>query len=625
MEDQNKNVILAIVLSFLVVVIWYTLFAPTAPDPQVPTEVAQTTATDAQTGAPAAEVGAETGSDPEATAADDLANAPRIRIETERLSGSISLLGGRIDDLSLKGYRETTDPDSDIVRLLVPAGQNGAFYALNGWAPGAGLTFDQVPGARTLWTLSGGTTLAVGQPVTMTWNNGAGLIFTRSISVDADYLFSVTDKVENSGSGEVRLYPYGTIARRGLPEDLKRFFILHEGAVQMADGVLEEVTYADMTELDPLADEGGIPAGRLDVASAGWVGFTDHYWQAILIPAPGQPFQSVMKYSPATDTYQTDVRMPTQSLSAGASTEVTSHLFAGAKEWATIRDYENNPGAIDRLFGAKTDPNRIQIAGFVDSIDWGWFYFLTKPMFTALHWLNGIFGNMGWAIIALTFVIKLIVFPLARKSYVSMAKMKELQPEMEKIKERVGDDRQKMQMEMMSLYKREKVNPAAGCLPILLQIPIFFAIYKVIFVTLELRHAPWLGWIRDLSAPDPSSIYNFFGVLPWDTPPTGSVLHLIFLGLMPIILGITMWLQQKLNPAPTDPTQAAIFAWMPWIFMFMLGGFASGLVLYWITNNIITFAQQYTIMSMHGKRPDLFDNIRAGFKRKKPADGAPKK
>ncbi len=256
------------------------------------------------------------------------------------------------------------------------------------------------------------------------------------------------------------------------------------------------------------------------------------------------------------------------------------------------------------------------IDGFVDSIDWGWFYFLTKPIFFALHEFNGLIGNMGWAIIALTLLIKALLFPLARKSYVSMAKMKELQPEMEKLKERAGDDRQKLQQEMMALYKKEKVNPASGCLPILLQIPIFFSLYKVIFVTIELRHAPFFGPFQDLSAPDPTSIWNIFGLLPWPAPEPATLFALIFIGILPLLLGISMWLQQKLNPAPTDPTQAMIFAWMPWVFMFMLGSFASGLVIYWIANNVITFAQQYIIMRSHGYKPDIWGNIRASARPK---------
>jgi YidC/Oxa1 family membrane protein insertase len=331
------------------------------------------------------------------------------------------------------------------------------------------------------------------------------------------------------------------------------------------------------------------------------VGFTGHYWMSTLIPAPGTPFTSVARYVADTDAYQAQARLPTLEVAPGETGQAQMRLFAGAKAWEVINHYEENLG----------------IERFVDSIDWGWFFFLTKPIFQLLHWLNAAIGNMGWAIILLTVVIKSVLLPLAYKSYSSMAKMKELQPEMEKLKEKAGDDRQKLQQEMMALYKKEKVNPASGCLPILLQIPIFFSLYKVIFVTLELRHAPWIGWIEDLSAPDPSSILNLFGLLPWGTPDPASLVSIISLGILPILLGVSMWLQQKLNPAPTDPTQAMIFAWMPWVFMFMLGQFASGLVLYWITNNVITFIQQYGIMRSHGYKPDLFGNIRSSFKRKK--------
>jgi YidC/Oxa1 family membrane protein insertase len=321
-----------------------------------------------------------------------------------------------------------------------------------------------------------------------------------------------------------------------------------------------------------------------------------------LIPQNGVGFRSTAKYFPASDIYQAEAVMAPQTVTAGTQISTTTQFFAGAKEWETIRNYEQEG-----------------IDGFLDSIDWGWFFFITKPMFAVLHWLNGLIGNMGWAIIGLTLLIKALLFPLAYKSYVSMAKMKELQPEMEKIKERAGDDRAKLQQEMMSLYKKEKVNPASGCLPILLQIPIFFSLYKVIFVTLELRHAPWVGWIKDLSAPDPSSILNLFGLLPYAAPAPDSLLALISLGVLPILLGISMWLQQKLNPAPTDPTQAMIFAWMPWVFMFMLGTFASGLVIYWIANNTITFTQQYLIMRSQGYKPDVFGNIKKSIRRNKAA------
>jgi YidC/Oxa1 family membrane protein insertase len=376
----------------------------------------------------------------------------------------------------------------------------------------------------------------------------------------------------------------------------------------MADGTLAEIKYDDVEEY-PFNAREGAPAEVTQVTENGWIGFTDHYWMTTLIPATGSPFKAVAKFDPQRGIYQTETVQPTQTVEPGQTASAETRLFAGAKEWATIRNYQNEQG-VDR---------------FLDSIDWGWFFFLTKPIFAALHWLHAVIGNMGWAIIALTLLIKALVLPLAYKSYVSMAKMKELQPQMEKIKEVAGDDRQKLQKEMMELYKREKVNPAAGCLPILLQIPIFFSLYKVIFVTLELRHAPWIGWIKDLSAPDTSSLFNLWGILPWAAPEPGSILALIFIGILPLCLGISMWLQQKLNPSPTDPTQKMIFAWMPWVFMFMLGSFASGLVLYWIANNMITFSQQYLIMRSHGHKPDVFGNIASSFKRAKPAPEAPKK
>jgi len=399
---------------------------------------------------------------------------------------------------------------------------------------------------------------------------------------DGNYLFTITQSVENTTGAPVSLRPYGQVRRHDQPES-RAFFILHEGVVRMSDGELEEIGYDDMPDLA----EG---EQRIDVAEDGWIGFTDKYWMTTLIPQPGTPFRSVARE--VGGVYLTETVLEPVTVAAGETAQAQSLLFAGAKEWETIRAYEQ--AGVDR---------------FVDSIDWGWFFFLTKPIFQLLHWLNAAIGNMGWAIIVLTLVIKAILFPLSYKSYSSMAKMKELQPEMEKLKERAGDDREQLQKGMMELYKKNKVNPASGCLPILLQIPIFFSLYKVIFVTLELRHAPWLGWIRDLSAPDPSSILNLFGLLPWSTPDPGSIFFILSLGVLPILLGISMWLQQKLNPAPPDPTQRMIFAWMPWVFMFMLGSFASGLVLYWIANNTITFLQQYAIMRSHGYRPDILGNI----------------
>ena len=593
MDDQNKRLILATALSFLVIMGWF-LVGPMLFPQWFPTEQAQVTQAPAAATAPVAGT-----VDPAATAAmtEPLPEAPRLTIDTPKLSGSISMLGGRLDDLSLKTYRDTIDPASPEVRLLSPVGKDAPYYAVFGWAPGVGLAPEDVPSAKSEWKIASGGTLSPDKPVTLRWENGKGLIFNRTIAVDADFLFTVTDSVQNTGAAEVSLYSYGIVARHGLPK-LQNIYVVHEGLVRRTDGTFAEANYDDVADYAVIEREAA-QAEVIDATTDGWIGFTDHYWMTTLIPEQGKPYTSVAKYVAGADIYQAEVRQPLMTVAPGATMETKTQLFAGAKEWETIRNYQS-----------------AGIAGFIDSIDWGWFYFLTKPIFAVLHWLNGIIGNMGLAIIGLTFVLKLLVLPLAYKSYVSMARMKELQPEMEALKERAGEDKQKLQKEMMALYKEKKVNPAAGCLPILIQIPIFFSLYKVIFVTLELRHAPFFGWLNDLSAPDSSSLINLFGLLPWAGPAAGSITALIFIGVLPILLGITMWLQQKLNPAPADPVQQQIFAWMPWVFMFMLGGFASGLVVYWITNNTITFVQQYLIMRSHGHKPDLFGNIKSGLARK---------
>ena len=605
-QNQNRNLILAMALSMGVILLWSIMFPPEEPavDPAAndPAAVAVVDEDGNEVALVPPAAGTADGTTTE-DAPEELVESPRIEIDTPSLYGSIALTGGRLDDLLLRNYRETLDESSDNVRLLSPVGQAGAYYALYGWTPGGSLDFDQVPGSNTPWELEEGQSLTVETPVTLRWDNGSGLIFRRVISVDEDYLFTVTQTVENTGDTDVRLAPYGIVARHGLPEDLQNFFILHEGVVQNSDGSLNELDYDGMTDMDFVQREGA-QAEVTEVTESGWIGFTDKYWMTTLVPGSGQPFTAVSRYVPGSEIYQTEARLPAVTVAPGETAESTTRLFAGAKEWETIRRYENEEG----------------IDGFLDSIDWGWFYFLTKPIFWLLHNLHVLIGNMGIAIIALTLLIKAILFPLAYRSYVSMAKMKELQPEMEKLKERAGDDREAMQKGMMELYKKNKVNPASGCLPILLQIPIFFSLYKVIFVTLELRHAPFFGWLTDLSAPDTSSIYNLFGLLPWGTPEPGSIMALIFIGILPLLLGISMWLQQKLNPAPTDPTQQMIFAWMPWVFMFMLGSFASGLIVYWITNNTITFIQQYIIMRSHGHKPDVFGNIRRSMSRKKKSE-----
>ncbi|MCK0142611.1 membrane protein insertase YidC [Aliiroseovarius sp. F20344] len=597
MDDQNKNLILAMVLSFIVITGWLIMFPP--PEPAVTTDpAAQASQSSSPTDNTVAPAAAATTEAAPADIATQQAQAGRVDIDTPELSGSISLLGGRIDDLKLKEYHVELSKESDIVTLLRPAGEENAYYTLYGWTPGGQTALEDVPGPTTVWNVENGSTLTPNTPVTLRWDSPSGLIFRRTVSVDENFMFSIDQSVENTSAAAQRMAPYGVIARHGEPQDQKGFFILHEGLIREVDGELEESDYSDIADLS-YDDREGALADVQQVEENGWLGFTDHYWMTTLIPEPGEPFTSVVRYADKADIYQAQFRLRAQDVAPGTTASATTHFFAGAKEWETIRAYQKEDG-IDK---------------FIDSIDWGWFFFLTKPIFAVLHWLNALIGNMGWAIIGLTLVIKAVLFPLAYKSYVSMAKMKELQPEMEKLKERAGDDRQKMQQEMMELYKREKVNPASGCLPILLQIPIFFSLYKVIFVTLELRHAPWIGWINDLSAPDPSSILNLFGLLPYAAPSPESFLAIISLGVLPILLGISMWLQQKLNPAPTDATQAMIFAWMPWVFMFMLGGFASGLVVYWIANNTITFIQQYTIMRSHGHKPDVLGNVLKSFKR----------
>ena len=605
MDEQNKNMLKAIGLSFAVILLWVLLFAPD--ESEVPLEQQQVqqgglsedgvATTPPTAGTPVSLAANPLGEVPLEKA---LQNTDRIAIDTPSLTGSISLMGGRIDDLSLTRYNETLKENSDLVRLLSPAGANLAYYVLFGWSPAGNLEFNDVPGSSTPWTIESGREITSTTPLVLAWTNDLGVTFRRIIEVDENYLFKVTQSVTNNGDTTLRMAPYGIIARHGEPQNLQNFFILHEGVVRMTDGELQEIDYDNVPDLEFDSVEGA-NLEKQTVQSNGWVGFTDKYWMTTLAPQPGMPFTSVAKFSERSDIYQAESRYPAVDVYPKSTVETVTYLFAGAKEWTPIKNYQDNYG-IDR---------------FEDSIDWGWFFFLTKPIFQLLYWINGNVGNMGWSILCLTLIIKAFLFPLAYKSYVSMARMKELQPEMEKIKARVGDDRKKMQQEMMAMYRERKINPAAGCLPILPQIPIFFSLYKVIFVTIEMRHAPFILWIRDLSAPDPTSILNLFGALPWSAPDPGSLVALISLGVLPIMLGISMWLQQKLNPAPTDPTQAMVFAWLPWVFMFMLGQFASGLIIYWIANNMITFIQQYVIMRTQGVKPDILGNIRSGFAKSK--------
>ncbi len=604
-DDNNKNLILATALSFLVILGWFLFFPPEQPTQLPPAQTGQTATTpgvDTANTVPSATTDATV---PSATVSlgnaetleQAIAKSPRLKIDTKRVFGSISLTGALIDDLSLKDYNVRLNDNSDKVRILSPIQEDSGYWAFHAWwSPDNSVAPENVPSAKTLWQVKSGDVLTETTPISLQWDNGNGLVFQRDISIDENYLIKIKQSVENNTSQTVQLAPYSALSRKGAL-NIRGFYILHEGAIASFDGTLVEESYKSIRKFDP--NSRGVNTTSYTVSEGGWTGFTNQYWMTNLLPEPDQKFDSVTEYNETANRYQTDLRLPPVTIAPNGSYDITTSLFAGAKEYEAIKAYEENNGYNQ----------------FIDSIDWGMFFFLTKPLFLVLHFLNGVIGNMGLAIIGLTLLIKSILFPLAYKSYVSMARMKELQPQMEKIKEDAGDDKQKVQQEIMKLYREKKVNPASGCLPILLQIPIFFSLYKVIFVTIELYQVPFVAWIKDLSAPDPTSILNLFGLLPWTPTDLPQIMTFLSIGVLPILMGISMYLQQKLNPAPTDKTQAQIFAWMPWVFMFMLGSFASGLVLYWITNNTITFIQQYTIMRSQGVKPDIMGNIFKRFKK----------
>ena len=609
MTTENRNMILAIVLSMAVLIAWqYFSGIPQmeqqrqqhAAQQQAQQQQAADTSGQAGTAAPAP---GTTAPAPAATApkaltrAEALARTPRAVIDTPRVIGSVALKGGRIDDLSLKDYRETVDPNSPIIVLLSPSGGPNPFYAEFGWVPGAGSTV-AVPNAETLWNAPEGAKLTHEAPLVLTWDNGAGLVFRRTLSIDANYMFHVVDEVENTTAAPVALHPYGLVSRHGTPHVLG-YYILHEGLIGVtSEAGLHEIKYKDIAERKT----------ETFPSVGGWLGITDKYWAATVIPGIQEKVQARFSAAQAGNdfSYQTDFLGDAVSVAPGAKASTEGRLFAGAKEVRVVDGYQTTYN-IDR---------------FDLLIDWGWFYFITKPLFLLIDWIYKGVGNFGVAILIVTVLIKGVFFPLANKSYASMAKMKAVQPEITALRERYGDDRVKLQQEMMEIYKKEKINPIAGCLPILIQIPVFFALYKVLFVTIEMRHAPFFGWIKDLSAPDPTTIFNLFGLIPWDPGQVPVIGHFLLLGVWPIIMGITMWAQMKLNPAPPDPTQKMIFDWMPLIFTFMLGSFASGLVIYWAWNNTLSVIQQSIIMRRNGVKIELWDNVKETFGlKKKPKAG----
>jgi YidC/Oxa1 family membrane protein insertase len=561
---DQKRLFLAIAVSLAILLGFQMLVAPHLPKPP-PKQIAQTTeptATPAQ-GQPAAAV-------PPAPAAEP-PSVPRVRIEAPRVQGSLNLLGAKLDDLVLKDYRETINPDSPLVRLLEPRSQDHPYYIQYGWTAAAGDTI-KLPDNDTTWTASTDT-LAPGKPVTLSWNNGAGLTFQIGLSVDDNYMFSVDQTVKNATGKAVKLFPWSRIRRDYKPE-AAGYYVLFEGLLGVVDGTLQETSY------DKAKSEGDKKGGlAFDATSnGGWAGITDKYWLTSLIPDQLVPSKVNFRHiEDHGDHYQVDYVL-TEPLTAPANGDVTtvSHVFAGAKVFSILHEYEVG----------------LHIPYFDYSVDWGWFWFLTRPIFMAIDWLNGLLGNFGVAIMVFTVFVKGLFFPLANYSYRSMSKMKLLAPKMTALRERLKDDPQKMQQEMMGLYRAEKVNPASGCLPMVVQIPVFFSLYKVIFVTIEMRQAPFFGWIHDLSQVDPTNVFNLFGLLPFDPAAYVPLLHL---GAWPLIMGCTMFLQQKMNPPPPDPVQARLFQFMPIIFTFMMAKFPAGLIIYWSWNNTLSVAQQWLI------------------------------
>jgi YidC/Oxa1 family membrane protein insertase len=576
-----KNVILAVVLSMIIIFGWQHYFV-------VPQQIEAKKQAEVIASAPVA-ADAPTKVEDRATL---IAANPRVKIQTDQFEGSINLAGAQLDDLRLLKYRETVDPKSPAIVLLSPSGAKDAYYVEQGLRPLAG-DKTPVPDSKTLWTAPQGAVLTLENPLTLTWDNGAGLSFQRTFSISDNYLFDVKQTVTNKAGSSITLYPYARVQRQDTPH-VSGYWVFFEGLLGVHNSGLTENHYSDLKKK---------PEEPVKVDSTGgWLGFTDKYWATMLIPDKTTKVTNQYEFVkiPGRDGYQASyISNDAITVAPGATASYQDHIFAGVKIVDTIN-------VINTKYGFDK---------FDLMIDWGWFSPITKTMFYLLEYVKGIVGNFGIAILIVTVLVKLAVFPIANKAYASMSKMKKLKPQMDAIKEKYPDDRTKVQQETMELYKREKLNPMAGCLPMFIQIPIFFSLYKVILTTIELRHAPFYGWIHDLSAADPTSLFNLFGLIPWQPWPS------LMIGVWPILMGITMWVQMRLNPTPNDPVQETLFNWMPVLFTFMLGTFPVGLVIYWTWSNTLSVIQQSYIMKKNGAELDLFGNIRDAipFLRKKPA------
>jgi YidC/Oxa1 family membrane protein insertase len=566
-----KRLMLAISISLAIMVVFEVLQERFFPHPApTPASVAAQPAAMANTPAAAQAAGA-----PGTAQAAPAAAGPRLEIDTPNISGSMALTGAVLDDVRLKAYHETRDPNSPLVQILGRRDGDKPFYAQFGWTDGG--TPTKVPGDDTLWTASA-PALTPGAPVTLSWDNGAGVTFQEVLAIDDNYMLSVQQKVINKSAAPVKLFPWGRVARDYQPVE-QSSYILFDGPIGVLNGTLHQVSYKSTRNDGGHSADG---AAYSETSTGGWIGITDKYWLTALVPDQSYNMLGAVRYLPAAGgdghAYQTDfITTAPEIVAPGATVSDQMHLFSGAKIVKLLDAYSTQYG----------------IPNFYKAIDFGHLYFITKPIFFALDWLNAKIGNFGIAIMVFTVGVKLLFFPLANYSYRSMGKMKMVAPKIKLIRERLKDDQTKQQQEIMALYKAEKINPASGCLPMLVQIPVFFALYKVIYITIEMRQAPFYGWIHDLSAPDPTNIFNLFGLIPFDPSQLSPFLAV---GALPIIMGFTMFLQQRLNPAPPDPVQARMFQFMPIIFTFMLARFPAGLVLYWTWNNLLTVGQQWLIM-----------------------------
>ena len=556
---DNKNVFVAIALSMSVLLFWGAFFETPKNQIEQKTdnqiqEKTENSITPSTNQAPTIN---QLTVEKKVSRNESINNSDRIRIENENIIGSISLEGGLIDDISFKNHKQKVEGSKNI-EFLNPAQTENGFYAESGWASIGNKI--KVPTKNSKWKVEGNKVLTDKSPVILKWNNNEGVIFKKKIELDEKYLFKISQEIQNNSSQSVELYPYAQITRNKVPDDIQNFYISHEGFIGVFDDELKEDDYDDIEDNKIVRE-----------TNEGWLGITDKYWMTVLVPEAGKNFKSTYQYN---DSFKANyiINEPVK-INANSSGVNSLRLFVAAKEVETIDAYAEN--------------QNIKKLDLV--IDWGWFYFFTKPLFFVIDYLFKFSGNFGFAIVLITLAIRALFFPLANFSFRSMAKMKAVTPEMQRLKELHKDDKVKLQQEMMALYRKEKINPASGCLPVLIQIPFFFAIYKMLFISLEMRHQPFFGWIKDLSAADPTSIFNLFGLIPWDPP------SFMIIGIWPILMGASMWVQQKLNPAPADPIQAKIFAFFPLFLTIILASFPSGLVVYWTVNNILTIAQQWVI------------------------------